>query len=307
MRPLLLLTVIAGLLAAPAPTPASPRATPADSTVVILLGTGMPYPDPSAQGPATAVQVGERLFLFDAGPGVVRQMAAARLPVRGGPVTVVFLTHLHSDHTLGLPDLIFTSWVLGRGRPLPIIGPPGTGAMVEHLTAAWAEDIAIRTTGLERARPDGWRVRVQEVTGGVVYDSAGVRITAIPVRHGSWKHAFGYRIDAPGKAIALSGDTRPSEALARAARGVDLLIHEAYPEARLKPEERPGGELWPRYMREFHASDVEVGRLAAEARPGRVVLHHIVRMGGTDQELLDGVRRGGFRGLVVIGRDLDRF
>ena len=291
---------IAGAQAAPA----APRA---DTATVILLGTGMPYPDPSAQGPAPAVTVGDRLFLFDAGAGVVRQMNAAKLPVRGGPVTAVFLTHLHSDHTLGLADVIFTSWVMGRRKPLPVIGPPGTRAMVDHLTAAYAEDIDVRTRGLERGIPEGWRTRVREVTGGVVYDSAGVRITAIPVEHGSWKHAFGFRIEAAGKVIVLSGDTRPSAALERAAKGADLLIHEAYPAVRLKPEERPGGELWPQYMRAFHASDEEVGRLAARAGVKRLVLHHLVRMGGTDAELLDGVRRGGYQGPAVIGRDLDRF
>ena len=278
-----------------------------DSTVVILLGTGTPYPSPTAQGPATAVTVGDRLFLFDAGPGIVRQMAAARLPVRGGPVTALFLTHLHSDHTLGLPDLIFTSWVMGRRRPLRIIGPHGTRAMTDHLLAAWVEDIAVRTEGLERAPPGGYGVAVEEVDSGVVYDSAGIRITAIPVSHGSWAQAFAFRVDAPGKRILLSGDTRPSPALLRWARGVDILIHEVYPSSRLRPEPRPGGEWWPEYMRSFHTSDVELGRLAAEAKPGVLVLTHIVRMGGTDAELLAGVRQGGFGGRMVIGRDLDRF
>ncbi len=304
----------AGLLAAalllpPTGTRAqgTPPATRADSATVILLGTGMPYPDPSAQGPATAVTVGTRLFLFDAGAGVVRQMNAAKLPVRGGPITAAFLTHLHSDHTLGLADVIFTSWVMGRRQPLPIVGPPGTRAMVHHLEAAYAEDIEVRTRGLERGIPDGWRTTVREGTGGVVYDSAGVRITAVPVEHGSWKHAFGFRIEAGGRVIVLSGDTRPSAALERAARGADLLVHEAYPAVRLKPEDRPGGELWPQYMRAFHASDEEVGRLAARAGVKQLVLHHLVRMGGTDAELLAGVRRGGFLGPAVIGKDLDRF
>lgn len=280
---------------------------PADTTRVILLGTGMPVPDPAAQGPATAVTVGSRIFLFDAGPGAERQLAAAGLPYRNGALTALFLTHLHSDHTLGLPDLIFTSWVMGRRLPLRIVGPHGTRAMTDHIIAAWAEDIAVRSDGKERTAPGGYRVDVQEVSGGVVYDSAGVRITAIPVLHGSWKEAFGYRIDAPGKVIVISGDTRPDSALERASRGVDILIHEVYPAVRLKVEDRPGGASWPEYMHAFHTSDRELGALAARARPRLLVLHHIVRMGGTDAELLEGVRAGGFTGTTVIGHDLDRF
>lgn len=279
----------------------------ADSTTVILLGTGTPSPNPAAQGPATAVTVGTRIFLFDAGPGVMRQMAAAGLPYRGGPVTAAFLTHLHSDHTLGLPDLILTSWVMGRRAPLRLVGPRGTGAMVRRILEAWSEDIRVRTEGLERGVPGGQAVDARETDGGVVYDSAGVRITAIPVRHGSWKRAFGYRIDTSGKSIVISGDTAPCEAIERAARGVDLLIHEVYPEVRLSPEPRPGGEDWPKYMRAFHTSDRELGALAARAGPRRLVLQHIVRMGGTDEELLSGIRAGGFEGPVVIGHDLDRY
>ncbi len=107
--------------------------------------------------------------------------------------------------------------------------------------------------------------------------------------------------------IVISGDTRPSAALAAAARGADILVHEVYPEVRLAPEPRPGGEAWPAYMRAFHTSDVELGKLAAGAAPKLLILHHIVRMQGTDQELLDGVRRGGFTGRTVIGHDLERY
>lgn len=278
-----------------------------DTTSVILLGTGTPVPNHLTQGPATAVQVGDRLFVFDAGPGVMRQMEAAGLPYRGGPIIAVFLTHLHSDHTLGLPDLILTSWVMGRRTPLPIVGPPGTRAMASHILSAWVEDITLRSQGLEHGAAGGWRVNAQETRGGIVYDSAGVRIRAFPVRHGSWRWAFGYRVDTPGKSIVISGDTAPSESLVVAARDVDVLIHEVYPEARLKPEDRPGGEDWPKYMHAFHTSDRELGTIARRAGPRLLVLHHIVRMGGTDDQLVDGIRAGGYPGALVIGRDLDRY
>jgi ribonuclease BN (tRNA processing enzyme) len=295
--------LVAALSLLPAPAAA---AVPGDTATVILLGTGTPYPSHLAQGPATAVAIGPRLFVFDAGAGVSRQLEAAGVPVRGGPTVTVLLTHLHSDHTLGLPDLILTSWIMGRSVPMRIVGPPGTRRMVDHLLAAWSEDIAIRERGLEHDAPGGWKVDVRETRGGIVYDSAGVRIRAFPVRHGSWPWAFGYRVDTPGKSIVISGDTAPSDSLAVAARGVDVLVHEAYPESRLTVENRPGGDDWPRYMRAFHTSDRELGALAARARPGRLVLTHIVRMGGTNEDLERGVRAGGYDGVLVVGRDLDR-
>jgi len=308
---LALVLAAATALAAAHPLRADPSAADsagaADSVQVVLLGTGTPAPNHAAQGPATAVVVGARLFLFDAGPGVERQMEAAGLPYRGGPLTAAFLTHLHSDHTLGLPDVILTSWVMGRRHPLRLVGPPGTRRMVGHILDAWSEDIHVRERGLEREWPGGWRVDVRETRGGVVYDSGGVRITAIAVLHGSWKWAFGYRVDAPGRTIVISGDTRPCPALEAAARGVDLLLHEVYPEVRLAPEARPGGDDWVRYMRAFHSSDRELGALCARARPRRLVLIHVVRMGGTDEELLAGIRGGGFDGPVSIGHDLDRY
>jgi ribonuclease Z len=294
----------AGSLASAA-QPSAISQLPADSTTIVLLGTGTPRPDPAAAGAATAVVVGARVFLFDAGAGVERRLNSAGLPING--VTAFFVTHLHSDHTLGLPDLIFTSWVMGRRTPLQAYGPHGLQNMTDHILAAWREDIAIRTHGLEQEAPGGYRVAVHEIRAGVVYDSGGVKITAIPVLHGSWTEAYGYRVDAPGRSIVISGDTRPSPALANAARHVDVLIHEAYAESRLAPENRPGGADWPTYMRAFHTSDVELGRLAADAAPKLLIVDHVMRMGASDSEMIAGVRRGGFRGRVVVGRDLDRY
>jgi ribonuclease Z len=281
-----------------------PWPPPNDSAVVVMLGTGMPAPNPERSGPSVAVAVGRRVFLFDAGPGVMRRVAAAGLPIDGP--TAVFLTHLHSDHTLGLPDVIFTSWVMGRGTPLALVGPAGTAKMAGHIAAAWEQDIDVRTNGLEHGRPGGWRVAARDVGPGVVYDSAGVKITAISVPHGSWKQAFAYRVDTRTKSIVISGDTRYSEALAKAAGGVDVLLHEVYDARRVAPEQRAGGDAWPSYMKSFHASDVEVGRVAARARPKLVVLYHIVGP-FTPNELVDGVRRGGYRGRVVVANDLDRY
>ncbi|HEV7745280.1 MAG TPA: MBL fold metallo-hydrolase [Pyrinomonadaceae bacterium] len=278
---------------------------PQDATQIILLGTGMPYPDPKASGPATAVVVGKRVFLFDAGAGVMRQMNAARLPITGPEAA--FITHLHSDHTLGYADLILTSWTMRRVTALPVYGPRGLRSMTAHLLAAYREDIQVRTYGLEREVAGGYRVKVHEIKSGVVYERDGVRITAIAVPHGSWKEAYAYRIDTSDRSIVISGDTRPSDALERASRGVDVLVHEVYSPLHLAPENRPGGKYWPQYMREFHTSDVELGALASRAKPKLLILTHIIRMGSSDDDLLAGVRAGGFSGAVSVGKDQERY
>ena len=300
-RALLLLSACIG---APAPLRGQ-QATPGghDSTVVVLLGTGNPRPEPDASGPATAVVVGARVFLVDAGPGVERRLAAAHLPIDG--VTALFITHLHSDHTLGLPDLIFTSWVMGRKQPLAAYGPHGLRQMTDHLVAAWAEDIEVRTNGLEKRTPGGYRVDVHEIRPGVAYDSGGVRVTAFLVEHGTWREAYGYRIDAPGRSVVVSGDTKPSENLVRAAAGADVLVHEVYPEPRTAPNPTESA-TWPTYMGDFHTSDVELGQLAARIRPKLLILTHIIRRGATDEELLANVRKS-FSGRAVVAHDLDRY
>jgi ribonuclease Z len=188
-----------------------------------------------------------------------------------------------------------------------LYGPPGLRRMTDHLLAAWAEDTIVRVNGLERGRPGGYRLDVREIREGVVHDSDGVTVTAIRVRHGEWEHAYAYRVEAAGRSILISGDTRPSAALERAATGVDVLVHEVYPESRIAPENRPGGELWPRYLREVHTSDVELGRIAGSAKPRLLVLTHVLFMGASEEEIIAGIRRGGFTGRVVIARDLARY
>lgn len=287
-------------------TPTSPCTTAQQAAgCLIVLGTGIPVPDPERSGPAYALRFGDRTFLFDAGAGVMRRVAAAGLPING--FTAAFLTHLHSDHTLGLPDVLLTTWTMGRRGPFPLIGPAGTEEMVGHILAAWHEDIEVRLTGLEQGQPAGPFVTVQESRGGVVYDSAGVRITAIPVPHGELRLSFAYRIELPTRVIVLSGDTAPSEAVEAAARDADLLVHEGYPEVRLVTENRPGGDQWPNYMRAVHTSDVQIGQLAQRAGVKQLVLSHFVWMGGTPDEAIAGVRRGGYDGRVVVARDLEAF
>jgi len=285
--------------------PLRSHTAPASKTEVVLLGTGTPYPDPKASGPATAVTSDGHVFLFDAGVGVLRQMNAAGLPISGPDA--LFITHLHSDHMLGYADLVLTSWIMRRRTPLKVYGPPGLRKMSEKLLSAFEEDIRIRTQGLEREIPGGYRVEIHEIRPGVAYDVGGIRIKAFAVEHGSWKYAYGYRVDTPDRSIVVSGDARPSESLVAASTGIDVLVHEVYCAKYLAKEDRPGGEFWPQYMREFHTSDVELGGLAVRIKPKLLLMTHIIRQGATDEELLEGVRKGGFTGASVVGKDLGRY
>ena len=301
-------SVLAGaalVSAAPSATEVHSPLGHADSTVIVLLGTGGPPPTPDAAGPATAIVVGPRVFLFDAGAGVMRRMRAARLPVTGP--TATFITHLHSDHTLGLPDVILTTWIVGRKKPLEVFGPHGLQSMTSNILAAWKEDIDVRSNGLEHAPDAGYPVHVHEISPGIVYDSGGVKITAIPVLHGSWKEAYGYRIDTPDRSIVISGDTRPSPALQQAARGVDVLIHEVHPEGFVGPQSVSADDDPLRYMREFHTSDVELGRIVADAKPKMLILYHFGARATASDTVVATIQHAGYQGRIVVGKDLDRF
>ena len=215
-------TAFAGLLVTAVPVLA------ADAAKVIILGSGTPIPDPSSSGPCVAVVVNGQAYLFDAGPGVVRQAQAAAekfgiAALEASHLTRLFVTHLHSDHTLGYPDLILTPWVVGRREPLEVYGPKGIRAMTDHLKQAYAADIQVRTGGLEGLNDAGLAVNVHEIEGaGVVYKDQNVTVRSIEVKHGSWAQAFGYAIDAGGRRIVISGDTRPLQAVIDACHGCDV-------------------------------------------------------------------------------------
>jgi ribonuclease BN (tRNA processing enzyme) len=277
------------------------------ATQVVILGTGTPRADPARSGPAVAVVYNGRAYLFDAGPGVVRRAAAAaaRLKIaalQAPSLNRVFLTHLHSDHTMGLPDLILTPWVLGRKQPLDLYGPTGTTAMAGHIEAAWERDIEVRIHGLERANATGYQVTAHDVEPGVVYREGELKVTAFAVHHGSWPQAFGYRVDTPDRTIVISGDCSPSPAVADACRGCDLLLHEVYS---LVDAQRPEPG-WIEYLREFHTSSTELAQIAAKTNPKLLVLYHQLIRGATDRALVQEVRKN-YRGQVVSARDLNLY
>jgi ribonuclease BN (tRNA processing enzyme) len=272
----------------------------------VLLGTGTPNADPDRAGPALAVVVNDTAYLVDAGPGVVRRAAgAARRGVRAldAPrLTRVFITHLHSDHTVGLPDLIFTPWVLERATPLEVFGPPGIDEMVAHIEAAWTADVRRRIDGLQPQNTTGWEVRAHVVGPGVVYEDANVKVSAFAVPHEDWAHAYGYRFETADRVVVVSGDTRPSDAVVDACGGCDVLVHEVYSDAGFasRPPE------WQRYHAKAHTSATELAALAARARPQLLVLTHQLFWGVSVETLLAEVRAG-YDGRVVSGSDLDVF
>ena len=294
------------LLMAPALNAQAPR------TQVVMLGTGTPIPDPDRSGPAVAIVVDSVAYLFDAGTGAVRRAAAAgRNGVKafasrtmGSQPRVifdrVFLTHLHSDHTLGLADVIFTSWIQGRTTPLDVYGPPGTGALVSGILDGNELDIAERLASSAGPPKDGWRAVAHEIGAGEVYRDARIAVRAFAVPHGGWEHSFGYRIETPDKVIVLSGDTRSHPSIADQCRGCDMLIHEVYSESGFTtlPAQRK------LYHASAHTSATQVGDIATRARPKLLVLYHQLFFGASDTTLLAEVRSR-YAGRVVSAKDLE--
>ncbi len=285
----------------PTPAPAGFGGTGASDLRVVFLGTGTPIPDPERSGPAVAVVAGTQAYLVDAGPGVVRRAAAAAdrtqmQALRPTALTFLFLTHLHSDHTLGYPDLIFTPAVVGRGKPLEVFGPKGTQEMTDHLMAAWKKDMDVRINGLEHGNAEAYKVNVHEIGPGVAYKDENVTVKAFLVKHATWDQAFGYRFEAAGRSIVISGDTAPTPSMAQACNGCDVLVHEVYC--------NPPGQEGSAYYKAAHTSAAELAELASQARPKLLVLYHQLLSGCSEATLLQQVQQG-YAGAVVSAKDLD--
>lgn len=290
-------------------------------TKLVLLGTGTPNACPNASGPSTAVVVGDRAYLVDFGPGVVRQASRAYYKgvdaLRPDLLTVAFCTHLHTDHTVGYPDLIFTPWVLERAQPLQVYGPKGIKSMTEHLLAAYAVDIDFRIHGFEKANEVGYQVQVREIGEGLIYEDDRVQVEAFCVSHGTLE-SYGYQFTTvDGKVIVVSGDTAPLEIVAQKAKGCDLLLHEVEYTGGLSSRE----PKWQKYHREVHTLSVDLAKVAQQAQPKLLVTYHrIYHMNIQDhtkdldaemdwrcKAILEEIRQAGYTGRVVNGQDLDIF
>ncbi|MEQ8361060.1 MAG: MBL fold metallo-hydrolase [Cytophagales bacterium] len=279
-----------------------------ERTKLILLGTGNPNPNPSKSGPSIAIVVNNEAYIIDFGPGLIRQ--AASLSERYGGnikglnaknIKRAFLTHLHSDHTTGYPDLILTPWVMGRDEPLIVYGPEGITKMTNHILKAYEEDIKYRLYGLEPANNQGWRVDSREIKSeGLIYEDENVKVEAFPVPHGTWPNAWGFRFTTPDKVIVISGDTAPSTKISEYAKNADILLHEVYSKSKYDLKD----DFWKKYHAKNHTSTYELAKIATEATPELLILYHILSWGATDESILKEIKDH-YKGKVVLGKDLD--
>src|SRR5213080_68051 len=255
---------------------------------VTLLGTGTPFPNAERFGSAILVEAGGKKLLFDCGRGVVIRLAQAG--VNPKDIDGLFLTHLHSDHVVGVPDLWLSGWLLGRTRSLPIWGPPGTRSMTEHLVQAFGFDISIRQSAPDPLPAKGIEIDAKEIEQREIYNDGLARVSAFLVDHGPVKPAFGYRVDGAGHSVVISGDTKFCQNLVDFAKGADCLLHSAWGAGWKNPT--------PPSKRSI-ASAEDAGRVFASVKPKLGIIYHYK----DEQGLWDAVRKE-YKGPLAIGKDL---
>lgn len=289
-----------------------------DRFAILFCGTGSPQHQADRSQSCLAIVAGDRLFLFDAGPGSAQQLREAAAPITR--LDAVFLTHLHSDHVSGLGDVMQTSWVYGRTRGVDVIGPPGTDAIIAGFGLVFAHDLEERRqkAGLDglsdseilgRARP----VTLSSSGAVAVYDRDGVTISAFPVVHPAWDHAYGYTLEYRGTRIVISGDTARSETLIAQARNADILIHEA-----LNPElywqvadaiDRLGGDIDRARLEQVeaaHTTTLDLARIAGAAEVERLYMTHLIPpipANAIAEEAFARGMRAHYSGPIHIARD----
>lgn len=276
------------------------------STQLVILGSGTPNPNPERGGSAYAVIVDNTPYLVDFGPGAIRSFAAL-MPAWGGgmkemDVTKIehaFLTHIHSDHTTGLSDLLLTPWIMGRENKLNLYGPKGLEKMAGSLLDAYADDIDYRVNGTQPSNGTGYQFNFTELADGVVFQDINLKVEAFKVNHGDFEDAYGFRFTSEDKVIVFSGDTGPSKSLERYAKDADILVHEVYSNAGFLKKTKD----WQIYHRGHHTSTYEVGEIASRAKPKLLVLSHILFWGADERDILEETRTT-FSGNIKIAEDL---
>jgi ribonuclease Z len=276
------------------------------STQLVILGSGTPNPNPERGGSAYAVIVDNTPYLVDFGPGAIRSFAAL-MPAWGGDmkemdVTKIehaFLTHIHSDHTTGLPDLLLTPWIMGRENKLNLYGPKGLEKMAGSLLDAYADDIDYRVNGTQPSNGTGYQFNFTELADGVIFQDRNLKVEAFKVNHGDFEDAYGFRFTSKDKVIVFSGDTGPSKSLERYAKDADILVHEVYSNAGFLKKTKD----WQIYHKGHHTSTYEVGEIASRAKPKILVLSHILFWGADEQDILEETRTT-FSGNIRIAEDL---
>jgi ribonuclease BN (tRNA processing enzyme) len=275
-------------------------------TKLVLLGTGTPFADPTKSGPSLAIVVNNSSYIVDCGPGVVRRAAEASKfgfpSLEAAQLKTLFITHLHSDHTIGLADIILTPAVLDRNAPIRIYGPVGSKKMTDDLMSAYKEDIGIRINGLEKGDAIAYQVYTNEIKEGQIYKDSNLTVTAFNVQHGQWDNAFGYVFQTKDKKIVISGDCTYSENLIKYAKDCDILVHEVYSDAGLKKRT----QRWQDYHSTFHTSTYQLADIANIVKPKLLILNHQLTFGTSLQSLLDELKSK-YAGPVVNGADLDVF
>ena len=247
----------------------------------------------------------EQAYLVDFGPGVVRS-ASALSTTWGGRfkelevknLEYAFLTHIHSDHSAGLSDLILTPWVLGRNTPLKLFGPAELAKMADHILTAYEDDINYRINGSQPSNPEGYKTIFIENKEGIIFRDANVTVRAFRVNHGNLKGSYGYSFITKDKKIVFSGDTAPSEVLIKEAFDADILVHEVYSEKGFKQKTKD----WQTYHKAHHTSSVEVGLIANRVKPQKLVLSHVLFWGADKESILKDVRLN-FKGETILAED----
>jgi ribonuclease Z len=275
-------------------------------TKLIVLGSGTPNPDPDRAGSAYAVVVNETPYLIDFGPGIIRR-AASLSPPWGGEIEAMtvknfehaFLTHIHSDHSAGLADLLLTPWIMGRNKKLNLYGPEGLEQMAASTLQAYEDDINYRIYGTQPSNKVGYKFNFHLLNEGLIYKDKNISVEAFKVPHGSFDDAYGFRFTSKDKVIVFSGDTGPSKTLEKFAAGADILVHEVYSNAGFLEKTKD----WQLYHQGHHTSTFELGEIASRAKPKLLLLSHILFWGSTVDEVLKETQST-YSGEIKIAEDL---